>query len=78
MSETAVLEIIELDDGEIILRPAESEGEPLLRIRFSEEAAGLLRQSRFEVAREMIDHAITRTKLWDGEHDNVAVPGTLH
>lgn len=78
MSETAVLEIIELDDGEIILRPAESEGEPLLRIRFSEEAASLLRQSRFEVAREMIDHAITRTKLWDGEHDNAMVPGTLH
>lgn len=78
MSETAVLEIVELDDGEIILRPAESAGEPLLRIRFSEEAAGLLRDSRFEVAREMIDHAITRTKLWDGEHENTTVPGTMH
>lgn len=78
MSETAILEIVELDDGEIILRPAESQGEPLLRIRFSEEAASLLRQSRFEVAREMIDHAITRTKLWDGEHEGMAVPGTMH
>lgn len=78
MSETAVLEIVELADGEIVLRPAEGEGEPLLRIRFSEEAADLLRQSRFEVAREMIDHAITRTKLWDGEGEEDAVPNTLH
>lgn len=78
MSETAVLEIVELADGEIVLRPAEGEGEPLLRIRFSEEAAGLLRQSRFDVAREMIDHAITRTQLWDGEEEDASIPATVH
>lgn len=79
MSETAVLEIVELADGEVVLRPAEGEGEPLLRIRFSEEAAGLLRESRFEVAREMIDHAITRTRLWDGEgEEDTPVPETVH
>lgn len=78
MSETAVLEIVELADGEIVLRPAEGEGEPLLRIRFSDEAAGLLRQSRFEVAREMIDHAINRTRLWEGEEEEAAVPDTVH
>lgn len=78
MSETAVLEIVELADGEIVLRPAEGEGEPLLRIRFSDEAADLLRQSRFEVAREMIDHAITRTRLWDEGEEEVSVPETVH
>lgn len=78
MSETAVLEIVELADGEIVLRPAEGEGEPLLRIRFSEEAAGLLSQSRFDVAREMIDHAITRTKLWEGDEEEMPAPDTLH
>ncbi|KXS37041.1 MAG: hypothetical protein AWU55_2697 [Halomonadaceae bacterium T82-2] len=78
VSETAVLEIVELADGEVILRPAEGEGEPLLRIRFSEEAAELLRQSRFEVAREMIDHAITRTTLWEGEREEASVPETVH
>ncbi|MDR5907285.1 hypothetical protein [Franzmannia qiaohouensis] len=78
MSDTAILEIVELSDGEIVLRPAEGEGEPLLRIRFSEEAAELLRQSRFEVAQEMIDHAITRSKLWQEESDDQAFPATLH
>ncbi|SDM88015.1 hypothetical protein SAMN05192555_12418 [Franzmannia pantelleriensis] len=78
MSDTAILEIVELSDGEIVLRPAEGEGEPLMRIRFSEEAAELLRQSRFEVAQEMIDHAITRSKLWQEESDEQAFPATLH
>lgn len=78
MSETAVLEIVELDDGEIVLRSAEHEGEPLVRIRFSEEAADLLRRSRFEVAQEMIDRAITRTQLWEGEEDETAALGTVH
>lgn len=78
MSDTAVLEIVELADGEIVLRPAESEGEPLLSIRFSDEAVNLLRQSRFEVARGMIDHAITQTTLWDGEGEEASLPATLH
>ncbi|SHF45740.1 hypothetical protein SAMN02745148_02676 [Modicisalibacter ilicicola DSM 19980] len=80
MSETAVLEIVELADGEIVLRSAEEEGEPLVRIRFSEEAADLLRRSRFEMAQEMIDHAIARTQLWDGEADaeDAVLKGTLH
>ncbi|GGX90551.1 hypothetical protein GCM10007160_17520 [Litchfieldella qijiaojingensis] len=78
MSDTAILEIVELADGEIVLRPAEGEGEPLMRIRFSDEAAGLLRQSRFEVAQEMIDHAITRSKLWQEESEDQGFPATVH
>lgn len=65
MSETAILEIVELPDGEVVLRPSDGEGEALVSIRFSEQALELLRHSRFDVAREMIDHAITRTKLWE-------------
>ncbi|EPC03499.1 hypothetical protein L861_18340 [Litchfieldella anticariensis FP35 = DSM 16096] len=78
MSDTAILEIVELADGEIVLRPAEGEGEPLMRIRFSDEAADLLRQSRFEVAQEMIDHAITRSKLWQEESEDQEFPATVH
>lgn len=65
MSETAILEIVELPDGEVVLRPSEGEGDALVSVRFSSEALDLLRDSRFQVAREMIDHAITRTRLWD-------------
>ncbi|MHB0776966.1 hypothetical protein [Halomonas sp. WWR20] len=78
MSDTAILEIVELADGEIVLRPSEGKGEALVSIRFSQEAAELLRQSRFEVAREMIDHAITRTHLWDSEDDEPREPATFH
>lgn len=81
MSETAILEIVELADGEVVLRPSEGEGTPLVSIRFSDEALELLRHSRFDVAREMIDHAITRSKLWEGgemiEEDDEA-PATVH
>ncbi|GHC30681.1 hypothetical protein [Aidingimonas halophila] len=78
MTDTAILEIVELSDGEIVLRSAEGEGEPLLRIRFSEEAAELLQQSRFEVAQEMIDHAITRSKLWQEDSEEPVLPSTVH
>ena len=47
MSDTAILEIVELANGEVVLRPAEATGEPLVSIRFSEEAVELLRRSRF-------------------------------
>ncbi|KFF48706.1 hypothetical protein [Salinicola sp. JS01] len=79
MSDTAILEIVELADGEVVLRPAEASGEPLVSIRFSEEALELLRRSRFDVAREMLDHAITRTHLWDGEEEEAPqAPATVH
>ncbi|WP_431023455.1 hypothetical protein [Halomonas sp. H5] len=79
MSDTAVLEIVELADGEIVLRSAEGEGEPLVRIRFSEEAAELLRRARFEVAQEMIDHALSRSHLVEGDEEEAqASPATLH
>jgi len=72
VSDTAILEIVELADGEVVLRPAEATGDPLVSIRFSEEAVELLRRSRFDVAREMLDHAITRTHLWEGDEDESA------
>ena len=78
VSETAILEIVELADGEIVLRSAEGEGQPLLSIRISDEAADLLRNSRFEVAREMIDHAITRTTLWKEGEEEDEIPDTVH
>lgn len=79
MSDTAILEIVELASGEVVLRPAETTGEPLVTIRFSEEAVELLRRSRVDVAREMLDHAITRTHLWEEDDDEAPQePATVH
>ncbi|MCM2971482.1 MULTISPECIES: hypothetical protein [Larsenimonas] len=81
MSDTAILEIVELSNGEVVLRPSDSEDEALVSIRFSDDAIDMLRDSRFEIAREMIDHALTRSKLWEnGEpSDDEELPSsTVH
>lgn len=68
MIDNAILEIVELPDGEVVLRSTDSDDEaPLVSIRFSEQALELLQRSRFDVAREMIDHAITRSTLWESD-----------
>ncbi|MBB3168521.1 hypothetical protein [Simiduia aestuariiviva] len=48
-------EIIELSSGEIALRRASEEGEPLVTIRFSEESMHFLQDAKYEVAKAMIE-----------------------
>nr|WP_283101574.1 hypothetical protein [Halomonas populi] len=78
VSDTAILEIVELSDGEIVLRAADGDGEPLVRIHISDEAAQLLRNSRFEVAQEMIDHAMSHSGLWQETQEERETGSTLH
>ena len=51
---TAVLEFVEVAQGEFVLRQPGSEGEPLVRIRFSEESAAWLAEGRLHVAKAMV------------------------
>ncbi len=51
---TAVLEIVDLGDGEIVLRRSEGDRDALVRISFSEEAQLYLSDNELEVARAMI------------------------
>lgn len=55
---SALYEIIELPDGEYALQRSGEEGEPLVRIGFSEEARLYLLESGLDVARAMIDAGI--------------------
>lgn len=50
-------EILELPNGEIVLKRGDDEGsqEPLVTIRFSEESIAFLGGNRFEVAKAMIE-----------------------
>lgn len=48
-------EIIELSTGEIALRRASEEGEPLVVIKFSEESLYFLKSAKYEVAKAMIE-----------------------
>ena len=52
---TALLEIVDLGDGEIVLQRADDEsGEPLVSIQFSEETTAYLMENNLEVAKAMI------------------------
>ena len=53
----AMLEIVELDDGDVVLRrvdSAEGSSEPFVRIHFSEEAKGLINGQSAQLGRLMI------------------------
>lgn len=82
MIDNAILEIVELPNGEVVLRPSDSDDDaPLVSIRFSEQALDMLRRSRFDVGREMIDHAITRAAMWEGDdmsEEEDEEPVTVH
>lgn len=51
---SSVLEITQLPSGEIVLRRADGEGEPLATIQFSAETTAFLGDSSLEVGKAMI------------------------
>lgn len=48
------LEIVELSNGEVVLRSTEEEGQPLVTISFSSEIRNFLGQSLGEIGKAMI------------------------
>ncbi len=55
---TAMLEIVDLGNGEIVLQRAEDDTEPLVRISFSEESRMYLMDNGLDVAKAMIQAGI--------------------
>ncbi|WP_456270084.1 hypothetical protein M1D97_07370 [Kushneria sp. AK178] len=81
MTDAAVFEIVELEDGQFVLRAADSDetNEPLASIRFSSSTLELLRHHRFDVAREMLDHLISRSVLAEEDEGTEAPePAAIH
>lgn len=54
----SMLEIVELADGDIVLQREDSDAEPLVTIRFSEESRMYMRDNGLDVARAMIQAGI--------------------
>ena len=54
---STVFEITQLTNGDVVLREADDEGEPLVRISFSHEVRGMLGDDLVGVAEAMIDAA---------------------
>ena len=55
---SAFLEIVQLANGEIVLRNSEGEGEPLVNIRFSEESKNYIGDAEVDIAKVMIQAGI--------------------
>jgi len=49
-----LFEIVELPNGDVALRRADDDGEPLVTIQFSEESEYYLQGAKIDVARAMI------------------------
>ncbi|MDD7805781.1 MAG: hypothetical protein PUP46_09545 [Endozoicomonas sp. (ex Botrylloides leachii)] len=76
------LEIVELPNGEIVLRRGDEEGEPLLTLYFSEEAKSYLQGNHLDIAKIMFDaglHEVTRQgESKDKQDDDLSSDRVLH
>lgn len=69
---SSLFEIVETASGEIVLKRADSEGAPLIKINFSEEALEYLGEMKSEVGRAMISAGVQAVgNLYDQEENNV-------
>ena len=57
-NQDAILELVQLEGGELALRNAGSEQEPLVKIQFNDEVKALLRDQTPIVAQHMIQAAL--------------------
>ncbi len=55
---SSVLEIVELNNGDIVLQPADGDDSPMVTIRFSDEAVDHMPFMKLEVAKAMIQAGI--------------------
>jgi len=57
-STTTLYEIVMLPNGEFVLRRADEQDEPLIKIQFSRDAQSILQDAGMDVAKAMIDAGI--------------------
>lgn len=55
---SSLLEIVELESGEIVLRRADGVGSPLVEIKFSEEVRVLLSEYSLDIGKAMVSAGV--------------------
>ena len=76
---SSFLEIIELDNGEVVLRRPDDDGEPLVSIHFSDESCQYMMGNSLEVAKVMIQAGIqAAAEIAEQVDVEFAKDGTAH
>ena len=73
---SAMLEIVDLANGDIVLQREGGENKPMVTIRFSEEANALMPLMRLEVAKAMIQAGIQAFAELSEQADRAALADT--
>ena len=74
-----MLEIVQLANGDVVLRAPDLGAEPLLRIQFSREVRSLLGAGAVQVAKVMIEAAAVKMSAVVAANDaSLVVPEILH
>jgi hypothetical protein len=71
---TSLLEIVDCGNGEIVLQRADDDSEPMVSIRFSDEARAYMMDSGLEVAKAMIQAGIQAAALISEQDDSEIEP----
>ncbi len=70
----SLLEIVDRGDGEIVVERADDDSEPLVTIRFSDEARAYMMDNGLEVAKAMIQAGIQAAAVMSERGDVEVVP----
>ena len=71
---TSLLEIVDCGNGEIVLQRADDDSEPMVTIRFSDEARAYMMDNSLEVAKAMIQAGIQAAALISEQDDSEIEP----
>jgi hypothetical protein len=75
----AMLEIVQLSNGDIVLRDPDLGAEPLLRIQFSREVRTMLGTGAMQVAKLMIEAAASQmSEVVEANDASTAAPDIVH
>ena len=72
---TAVLEFVEVAQGEFVLRQPDGNGEPLVHIRFSAESTAYLAGAGLHVAKAMIEAGMRAAAELSGDEPDFEFVG---
>lgn len=79
---STLLEIIELSNGDIVLRRADEDGEPLVNIHFSKECRHYIGENQLDIAKVMLQAGIQAAAQMEErlalETEDETVEHTLH